>query len=489
MVGMADGFAQASGTVGHVNLHTAPGRRQRDGGDLQRPGEPLAAAGHRRPAGARADDAAGEPDQPRRDPDAAPAGQVELRAAARRGRAARARAARSTSPTRRAKGPVFVSIPMDDWEAEVDEDAASARDRALGRGRAGARPGRDGRARRAPRRRLEPGAGRRPRHRRGRRLGRGGRARRAPAAAGLGDPGAGRRPARLPRGPPELPRRAAAGDRPGRPDARGPRPGPRRRLLGLPLLPEHPGAAAARGRASWSRSPATPTRRRGRRWATRSSATSSLALLHLLGAVGESGARPRASRCPTPIPGEEQDPISRHRGDERARPRCSPRTASSSSSRRRARSRCATSCGSRGPAATTSAPAAASASASPPRSASSSPSPTARSSASSARARPSTRSPRSGAPSPTTSPVTFLVLRNAEYAILKWFAESRRSSGAPGARPARARHVAVAAGYGVDGARGRRRPRRARGALAEAIAAPEPRLVEVPVAPGMSLFS
>ena len=61
-------------------------------------------------------------------------------------------------------------------------------------------------------------------------------------------PGHRRRPPRLPRGPPQLPRRPAAGDRPGRPDARGPRPDPRRRQLGLPLLPLHPRAAAARGR-------------------------------------------------------------------------------------------------------------------------------------------------------------------------------------------------------------------------------------------------
>ena len=38
-VGMADGFAQASGTVGHVNLHTAPGVGNGDGRDLQRAGE------------------------------------------------------------------------------------------------------------------------------------------------------------------------------------------------------------------------------------------------------------------------------------------------------------------------------------------------------------------------------------------------------------------------------------------------------------------
>ncbi len=49
------------------------------------------------------------------------------------------------------------------------------------------RPRGDRRARRAPRRSLEPGPGRRARHRRQRRLGRRDRPRRAPAAAGLGD--------------------------------------------------------------------------------------------------------------------------------------------------------------------------------------------------------------------------------------------------------------------------------------------------------------
>ena len=43
-VGMADGYAQASGTVGHVNLHTAPGVGNAMGGDLQRAGEQDAAA-------------------------------------------------------------------------------------------------------------------------------------------------------------------------------------------------------------------------------------------------------------------------------------------------------------------------------------------------------------------------------------------------------------------------------------------------------------
>ena len=51
VVGMADGFAQASGRPTHVNLHTAPGVGNAVGGDLQRPGQQVAAGDHRRPAG------------------------------------------------------------------------------------------------------------------------------------------------------------------------------------------------------------------------------------------------------------------------------------------------------------------------------------------------------------------------------------------------------------------------------------------------------
>ena len=72
-------------------------------------------------------------------------------------------------------------------------------------------------------------------------------------------------------------------------------------------------------------------------------------------------------------------------------------------------------------------------------------------------------------------PVTFLVLRNSEYAILKWFAGDRGGRGRAGARPARrSTRAAIAAGYGVGtasvddrrgaarGARGRDRRRAAR---------------------------
>ncbi|HEV7461222.1 MAG TPA: benzoylformate decarboxylase [Solirubrobacteraceae bacterium] len=82
-------------------------------------------------------------------------------------------------------------------------------------------------------------------------------------------------------------------------------------------------------------------------------------------------------------------------------------------------------------------------------------------------------------------PVTFLVLRNEEYAILKWFASMENVEGAPGLDLPRLDVAAVASGYGVnarevgDG--------ELRDALAEAIASDRPELVEVRVAPGMAL--
>jgi benzoylformate decarboxylase len=84
-------------------------------------------------------------------------------------------------------------------------------------------------------------------------------------------------------------------------------------------------------------------------------------------------------------------------------------------------------------------------------------------------------------------PVTFLVLRNSEYAILKWFAEVEAVTGAPGLDLPALDVAAVAAGYGVSTqvANGRDE---VRDALAKALASSRPELVEVPVQPGMSLF-
>jgi benzoylformate decarboxylase len=84
-------------------------------------------------------------------------------------------------------------------------------------------------------------------------------------------------------------------------------------------------------------------------------------------------------------------------------------------------------------------------------------------------------------------PVTFLVVRNEEYAILKWFAEVEQVQGAPGLDLPKLEVAAVAEGYGVKAHRAADRDAVA-GALQTALASSAPELVEVPVAPGMSLF-
>jgi benzoylformate decarboxylase len=83
-------------------------------------------------------------------------------------------------------------------------------------------------------------------------------------------------------------------------------------------------------------------------------------------------------------------------------------------------------------------------------------------------------------------PLTVLVLRNSEYAILKWFSMLESVEGAPGLDLPALDVSAVASGYGV-------RSRRVEGrdeltsALREAIGSGKPEVVEVQVAPGMTL--
>ena len=84
-------------------------------------------------------------------------------------------------------------------------------------------------------------------------------------------------------------------------------------------------------------------------------------------------------------------------------------------------------------------------------------------------------------------PVTFLVVRNDEYAILKWFADVESIRGAPGLDLPALDVAAVAEGYGVKAHRVKERDE-VRDALAAAFASSQPELVEVPVAPGMALF-
>jgi benzoylformate decarboxylase len=83
-------------------------------------------------------------------------------------------------------------------------------------------------------------------------------------------------------------------------------------------------------------------------------------------------------------------------------------------------------------------------------------------------------------------PLTVLVLRNEEYAILKWFAELESVTGAPGLDLPKLDVAALAAGYGVN-ARHAGSREELRSLLADAIASPRPELVEVRVAPGMAL--
>jgi benzoylformate decarboxylase len=84
-------------------------------------------------------------------------------------------------------------------------------------------------------------------------------------------------------------------------------------------------------------------------------------------------------------------------------------------------------------------------------------------------------------------PVTFLIIRNDEYGILKWFAQAEQVTGAPGLDLPALEVALTATSYGV-GARRVVGLEALRDALSAAIDADVPRLVEVSVTPGMSLF-
>ena len=186
VVGMADGYAQASGRTAIANLHTAPGVGNAMGAifNAQANHSPLLVTAGQQ---ARAQMTL-QANLTNRDAIRMPHPLVKWAYEPPRAEdvpLALAHGAHLASLP--PQGPVFVSIPMDDWDAEVDE--ADARE-AIGRrvtGRAVADPEAVRGARRAARRGEQPGLRRRPRHRRQRRLGRGGRPGRAPAPAGLGD--------------------------------------------------------------------------------------------------------------------------------------------------------------------------------------------------------------------------------------------------------------------------------------------------------------
>ncbi len=218
-----------------------------------------------------------------------------------------------------------------------------------------------------------------------------------------------------------------------------------------------------------------------------------LTLRALLAELGDGEPGPRRTGAPRGADDRRRDggragnADQRHRGDGGARLAPSPTTGSSSSRRRRRRSRSATSCASRVPAATTSAPAADSASASRPRSASRSREPD----------RPVVCVVGEGSAQYAITafwsavaydvPVTFLVLRNSEYAILKWFSLAEGVENAPGLDLPALDVAAVAAGYGVPDPAGRERRASSRAPLSEQIGSGKAGLVEVGVAPGMWL--
>jgi len=124
VMGMADGYAQATGTTTHVNLHTAPGVGNAVGGifNAQANKAPLViTAGQQvRPQ------ITIEANLTNRDAVLGPQPYVKYsheppRAQDVPGAIARAIHHASMPP----RGPAFVSIPMDDWDAPADEDRAS----------------------------------------------------------------------------------------------------------------------------------------------------------------------------------------------------------------------------------------------------------------------------------------------------------------------------------------------------------------------------
>jgi benzoylformate decarboxylase len=139
VVGMADGYAQASGRPTHVNLHTAPGVGNAVGGifNAQANKSPLViTAGQQVRA-----QVSLEANLTNRDATVGPRPYVKWsheppRAQDVPGSIARAIHHASVPP----RGPVFVSIPMDDWDAEADEDRAANAQRRVVNGRATADP-------------------------------------------------------------------------------------------------------------------------------------------------------------------------------------------------------------------------------------------------------------------------------------------------------------------------------------------------------------
>src|SRR5438876_11813256 len=122
VVGMADGFAQASGGPAFVNLHTAPGMGNAMGAifNAQANKAPLVITAGNQTRSLMTLQA----NLTNRDATRMPHPLVKWSYEPPRAQDVPHAIARATHvATLPPKGPVFVSIPMDDWAAEVDEDA------------------------------------------------------------------------------------------------------------------------------------------------------------------------------------------------------------------------------------------------------------------------------------------------------------------------------------------------------------------------------
>src|SRR5436190_8187518 len=121
VVGMADGYAQASGRPTHVNLHTAPGVGNAVGGifNAQANKSPLViTAGQQVRAHVTM-----EANLTNRDAVLGPQPYVQWSHEPPRAQDVPAAIARAVyHATLPPRGPAFVSIPMDNWEAQADED-------------------------------------------------------------------------------------------------------------------------------------------------------------------------------------------------------------------------------------------------------------------------------------------------------------------------------------------------------------------------------
>src|SRR5215212_6798199 len=140
-VGMADGFAQASRTTAHVNLHTAPGVGNGMGAifNAQANHSPLVVT-----AGQQARQLMTlQANLTNRDATRMPHPLVKWSYEPARAEDvphALARAAHLAALP--PKGPVFVSIPMDDWDKDVDDDAVAHQTRRTVTGPGAAHPAR-----------------------------------------------------------------------------------------------------------------------------------------------------------------------------------------------------------------------------------------------------------------------------------------------------------------------------------------------------------